>query len=141
MNHPENIKCSKRHYNSDFAIEHSMQQLWGGYVSPFLGLCSIYQLVDILSAKKETAPYCCIFDFSTSTKHCVVQGSGQDRELEVEQSIRTATERKEQTYTNLGFNPLSSEAVQNVLCSHWSAFRPISVSSSSWTEITLTYNP
>ena len=66
------------------------------------------------------------FNLSASTKHCVVQGSGQDRELEVEQSIRTATEQKEQkTYTNLGFNPLSLEAVQNVPYNHWSGSNPV----------------
>lgn len=77
-----------------------------------------------IKRSKQLNSFDFIFDLSTSTKHCVVRGSGQDRELEVEQSIRTATGQKEQTYTNLGFNPLSSEAVQNVLCSHWSAYPP-----------------
>jgi hypothetical protein len=135
MNYPKNIKRSN--YNSSFAIEHPMQQSW----ERFWLFSKIFNTYQATFFNKRTVPYCCIFDLSASTKHCVVQGSGQDRELEVEQSIRTATGQKEQTYTNLGFNPLSSEAVQNVLCSHWSAFKPISVSSSSWTEITLTYNP
>lgn len=121
MNYPKNIKRSKRLNNSDFIIERSMQQSWERFWL-FLKNFNTYQAAFF---NKRTVPYCCIFDLSTSTKHCVVQGSGQDRELEVEQSIRTATGQKEQTYTNLGFNLLSSEAVQNVLCSHWSDYLPL----------------
>lgn len=82
-------------------------------------------------------------DFPTNTKHCKVQGSGQDRELEVGQSIRTATEQKPQTsFTNPSFSSLSLEAVRNVIYSHLSVPGPVSVSRFSRTVTNTFYmNP
>ncbi|MDG1778427.1 MAG: hypothetical protein P8H23_03675 [Flavobacteriaceae bacterium] len=80
-----------------------------------MGFSDACQSTSHLLIEAKTVPSCCIFDFSTSTKHCVVQGSGQDRGPVVGQGMRIATEQKGQTYTNLGFCDLSSEAVQNVL--------------------------
>lgn len=92
-----------------------MQQSWGGY--GFLHSEFYTRSHDSVTLYTvEIIPRCCIFDFSTSTKHGVVQGSGQDRELEVEQGTRIASEQKggEQPITNSGFLSPSSDAVSSV---------------------------
>ena len=115
MKQPQNIACTKTYYNSCLAIENSMQRQQKEIIGlSILGFSRAYSLSSLL-VKIESVPCCCIFDFSTSTKHCVVQGSGQDQGLVVGQGMRIATEQKGQTYTNLGFCDLSSEAVQNVI--------------------------
>lgn len=88
-----------------------MQQLWERFWL-FLEIFNTYQAAFF---NKRTVPYCCIFDLSTSTKHCVVRGSGQDLELEVEQSMRTVTEQKPKIrLTNPSFSSSSLEAVRHV---------------------------
>ena len=137
MNYPKNIKRSKRLNNSDFIIERSMQQSWERFWL-FLKNFNTYQAAFF---NKRTVPYCCTFDLSTSTKHCVVQGSGQDRELEVEQNIRIATEQKGQTYTKLGF--LFSKFGSGSKCSlqpFVSFLKPNFSSESLWAEINTKQN-
>ena len=115
MKQLQNIKHIKILNYSNYAVKDSMQQCKGVYGFSSLGFSDACQSTSHLLIEAKTVPSCCIFDFSTSTKHCVVQGSGQDRGPVVGQGMRIATEQKGQTYTNLGFCDLSSEAVQNVL--------------------------
>lgn len=101
MNYPQYTDCFRRQCNGQYTTTLSSQKFVVGDGFSFLSF-SAYQWPGSVELHQNKLAYN-FFDFSTSTKYCVVQGSGQDRELEVEQSIRIATEQKGQTYTKLGF--------------------------------------